>query len=183
MRLCRVAGATLPSHWCDFAESLVQLCRVAGATLPSRWCNFYMMPTSPGTGVSRQERTLGRDLCERARSLYLCVSTPLNQPPSFRMPDFAPKTPLNRTHGTPSAPRVNPFAPERSSRGRKDGQCALTWLSATLASAMGQAASAIGLGRTSWWRWTYLLMAKVVPFDGEVPTFSPSKGRYFTTKR
>ena len=51
--------------------------------------------------------------------------------------------------------------PERSSRGRKDGQCALTWPSATFASAMGQAASAIGLGRTSWWRWTYLLMAKV----------------------
>ena len=42
-------------------------------------------------------RPFGRDraiLCRRQRD-----------PPTDRTPDFAPKTPLNRTHGTPSAPR------------------------------------------------------------------------------
>ena len=38
------------------------------------------------------------------------------------------------------------------------------------------------LGHAIWRRWTYLLVAKVVPIGSEGHTFSPSKGTSFTVK-
>ena len=56
------------SRWCDHVELLVQPCSLAGAT--SVRCR-----RAPERVFTNNDRTLGRDWCERARSLLLRFNT------------------------------------------------------------------------------------------------------------
>ena len=88
----RVAGATRPSHRCNFSELLVRPRRVAGVTRLSRWCDFSEslvrqcrptgatfspMPLSIETGaVSKRSHIWSKTVRTRAYPYYRSIRLP-----------------------------------------------------------------------------------------------------------